>query len=319
MATDWQTRYYHADGVGSIRRLTDEAGNITDGYTYSAFGELLAHTGTDPQPYAFTGEPLDPNSGFQYHRARWMDPRVGRFTGMDPFRGSEEDPLSLHKYLYASVDPFGKVDPSGKFASVAEIGVVNALINIIAGNQASLGLDVVTEVAFKDNFTVQAIVITAKSVVTVAGLSALALRLTRSGFLARFLARRGIPKEGPGVWARANEYMSPRAAAYQTQITGRAAGEVYVLDGIKFDGFKEGLLLDAKGPGYAKFVKNGTFRDWFDGAEDLVEQAANQTRAAAGAPITWHVAEEAAVPAIQNLLQRNGFGSIRVVHTPPVS
>jgi len=48
-ATDWQTRYYHADGIGSIRRLTDEAANITDGYTYSAFGELLAHTGSDPQ------------------------------------------------------------------------------------------------------------------------------------------------------------------------------------------------------------------------------------------------------------------------------
>jgi hypothetical protein len=61
----------HADGLGSIRRLTDEQANITDGYTYSAFGELLAHTGQDPQPYAFTGESLDPNSGFQYHRARW--------------------------------------------------------------------------------------------------------------------------------------------------------------------------------------------------------------------------------------------------------
>ena len=48
VASDWQTRYYHADGIGSIRRLTDEAGNITDGYTYSAFGELLAHTGIRP-------------------------------------------------------------------------------------------------------------------------------------------------------------------------------------------------------------------------------------------------------------------------------
>jgi hypothetical protein len=48
----------------------------------SAFGELLAHTGQDPQPYAFTGEPLDPNSGFQYHRARWMDPSVGRLASM---------------------------------------------------------------------------------------------------------------------------------------------------------------------------------------------------------------------------------------------
>ena len=84
---DWQTRYYHADGLGSIRRLTDETGNITDGYTYSAFGELLAHTGSDPQPYAFTGEPLDPNSGSQYHRARWMDPRSRTIRGDGPVGG----------------------------------------------------------------------------------------------------------------------------------------------------------------------------------------------------------------------------------------
>jgi RHS repeat-associated protein len=69
------------------------------GLTKSAFGELLAHTGSDPQPYAFTGEPLDPNSGWQYHRARWMDPRTGRFVSEDPFRGGPFDPPSLHKYL----------------------------------------------------------------------------------------------------------------------------------------------------------------------------------------------------------------------------
>jgi YD repeat-containing protein len=59
----WASRFYHADHIGSVRRLTDESGAITDGYTYSAFGELLGHTGTDPQPYAFTGEPYDPNVG----------------------------------------------------------------------------------------------------------------------------------------------------------------------------------------------------------------------------------------------------------------
>jgi YD repeat-containing protein len=46
-----QTRFYHADGLGSIRRLTDEAGSVTDSYTYTAFGELLQHLGSDPQPY----------------------------------------------------------------------------------------------------------------------------------------------------------------------------------------------------------------------------------------------------------------------------
>ena len=81
-------RFYHADGLGSVRRLTDEGGAVTDTYEYTAFGELLTHTGTDPQPYAFAGEPLDPNIGFQYHRARWMDPRaVSRLVGIDPHPG----------------------------------------------------------------------------------------------------------------------------------------------------------------------------------------------------------------------------------------
>ena len=113
------------------RRLTDEAGNITDGYTYSAFGEPFAHTGSDSQPYAFTGEPLDPNSGFQYHRARWLDPRTGRFLAMDPFSGSDSDPATLHRYLYAGADPAGKFDPTGKFQTTAL--AVGGVLAVLAG------------------------------------------------------------------------------------------------------------------------------------------------------------------------------------------
>ncbi len=139
-ATDWQTRHYHADGIGSIRRLTDEAGNITDGYTYSAFGELLAHTGADPQPYAFTGELLDPNSGFQYHRARWMDPSTGRFTGMDPFAGMEWDPRSLVKYLYAAGDPVNLRDASGLIFSPLQWATIGCAVHgAVSQYYAALG------------------------------------------------------------------------------------------------------------------------------------------------------------------------------------
>ncbi len=87
----------------------------TEKLTKSAFGELLAHTGSDPQPYAFAGEPYDPNSGFGYHRARWLDPRTGRFTGMDSWQGRVYDPSTLHRYTYASEDPANQVDPTGRF------------------------------------------------------------------------------------------------------------------------------------------------------------------------------------------------------------
>ena len=110
----WTSRFTHLDGLGSLRRLTDEAGNITDAWSYTAFGELYGRTGTDPIPYAFAGEPLDPNSGFQYHRARWMDPRTGLFTGMDPFEGTAELPATLHRYVYAEENPLNNSDPSGR-------------------------------------------------------------------------------------------------------------------------------------------------------------------------------------------------------------
>jgi RHS repeat-associated protein len=126
-AADWQTRYYHADGIGSVRRLTDETGAVTDTYTYSAFGELLSHTGTDPQPYAFAGEPYDPNAGFQYHRARWMDPRAGRFASTDRWRGSPEDPRSLHTYLYALANPAVLADPTGLFSQAFGYAVEDAI------------------------------------------------------------------------------------------------------------------------------------------------------------------------------------------------
>jgi RHS repeat-associated protein len=123
----WSTRYYHADGTGSIRMLTDESGSVTDTYTYTAFGELISHDGSDPQPHAFTGEPLDPNSGFQYHRARWMDPGVGRFTSMDPWQGEQFEPATLHKYLYANADPVDGVDPTGLVGEFSLGGMMTAI------------------------------------------------------------------------------------------------------------------------------------------------------------------------------------------------
>jgi fibro-slime domain-containing protein/RHS repeat-associated protein len=118
------TRFFHADGLGSIRALTDETGTVTDTYTFSAFGELLGHTGTDPQPYAFAGEPYDPNTGFQYHRARWMDPQSGRFSSMDPLAprvGPQFGPPGLQRYWYADADPVDQIDASGLDATLAEV------------------------------------------------------------------------------------------------------------------------------------------------------------------------------------------------------
>ncbi|MEZ5314526.1 MAG: RHS repeat-associated core domain-containing protein [Thermoanaerobaculia bacterium] len=108
-------RYLHAEGIGTIRALTDETGAVTDRYTLEAFGTLLDHQGDDPNAYLFAGEPLDPNSGFYYNRARWLDSRIGRFATADRFLGGVENPVTLHLFVYAGLDPMNVADPSGYF------------------------------------------------------------------------------------------------------------------------------------------------------------------------------------------------------------
>ncbi len=126
------------------------------------------------------------------------------------------------------------------------------------------------------------------------------------------------PRTGPGQFTRVVESMSDRAARYQSRITGRLPDVGYVANGVKFDGFDDvaGVLLDAKGPGYASFVRNGRFQPWYRGGDELVDQARRQVGAANGSPIRWHVAEQEAADAMRSLLQRNGIQGINVVHTP---
>jgi len=131
--SSWTSRFYHADGLGSIRALTNENGNVTDRWSFTAFGELVEHLGDDLNAFLFAGEPLDPNSGFYYNRARWMDPRVGRFASWDPFEGVWTEPQTLHKYLYASLRPTDLTDPSGFLGDLGQMVVVSAIIGFISG------------------------------------------------------------------------------------------------------------------------------------------------------------------------------------------
>ena len=145
-------RFYHADGIGSIRILTDESSNVTDSYELTAFGEQLSHIGSDDQPYRFAGEPYDLNIGFYYNRARWLDPTVGRFASMDDWKISVFDPASLHLYLYSASDPINKIDPTGRQFSTMQLMAVGAIIGVIAA-QAQIALSAV-RLSLKDQLLI---------------------------------------------------------------------------------------------------------------------------------------------------------------------
>jgi RHS repeat-associated protein len=129
------TSYLIYDGHGSVRALADETGTITDTYTYDAFGIQLSQTGSTDNAYRYCGEYYDSDLGLYYLRARHMNPETGRFHTMDTYEGRPEEPLSLHKYMYAHANPVMGIDPSGQFtmadvqAAITNLGILaNAML-----------------------------------------------------------------------------------------------------------------------------------------------------------------------------------------------
>ena len=101
-------RYFHADGLGSLVRITNASGTVTDSLGYDAFGQLLAAT---PSRYAFTGREWDSETGLYYYRARYYDPKVGRFVSEDPI--GLVGGINLNLFAYVRNNPVNFVDPMG--------------------------------------------------------------------------------------------------------------------------------------------------------------------------------------------------------------
>ncbi len=76
------------------------------------------------------GEQYNASTGLYYLRARYMNPETGTFTSMDTYAGTLDNPVSLHKYLYANANPVMYTDPSGYF-SLAETSVAQGIQSTI--------------------------------------------------------------------------------------------------------------------------------------------------------------------------------------------
>jgi len=127
------TSFYGYDGNGNTRFLTATNGVISDTYAYDAFGILLTNTGTTANFYKYTGEQFDPNLGFYFLRARYMNPNTGRFWTRDSFAGNRQDPMSLHKYTYVANNPINRIDPSGHDGDVISLGAVLDIGGLLQG------------------------------------------------------------------------------------------------------------------------------------------------------------------------------------------
>ncbi|GAB4190199.1 MAG: hypothetical protein Tsb002_17950 [Wenzhouxiangellaceae bacterium] len=114
--------YYHYDGLGSTRALSDNSGALTDNYAYEAFGTLLNQSGATSNDYLYTGEQYDSDLSQYYLRARYYYPHTARFTQMDSWKGRVCFTITLNKYIYANTDPVNGIDPSGNEALTGQMG-----------------------------------------------------------------------------------------------------------------------------------------------------------------------------------------------------
>jgi RHS repeat-associated protein len=106
---------YHFDGLGSTMCLTNDGANVTDAYSYDAWGGTTPGTSnsTTDNPYQYVGE-----LGYYSHHQestlelmqlgiRFYDSAIGRFAQRDLIK------YGFNWYAYTSGNPLVSVDPTG--------------------------------------------------------------------------------------------------------------------------------------------------------------------------------------------------------------
>ena len=111
--TKEETFFYHSDHLGSTSYITDDHANITQYDAYLPYGELLVdeHSSSEDLPYKFNGKQFDEETGLYYYGARYMDPKISMWLGVDPLM--EKYP-NVTGYCYTMDNPIKFIDPNGK-------------------------------------------------------------------------------------------------------------------------------------------------------------------------------------------------------------
>jgi len=106
-------RFFHADQLGSALVITDDEGASVWTGDYLPFGGEDSSEG-EVDRYRFTQHELDNQTGFLYAKARFYDPRIGRFISTDPVGGSVGNSQSWNRYAYVGNNPLAFIDPDGE-------------------------------------------------------------------------------------------------------------------------------------------------------------------------------------------------------------
>lgn len=110
-----EINYFHNDISGSAILATGSGGEVLWKENYRPFGaKLNQESASNENKIGFHGKPFDNTSGLSYMGARYYDPLIGRFTGIDPIHFKETNLHSFNRYAYTSNNPYKYTDPDGR-------------------------------------------------------------------------------------------------------------------------------------------------------------------------------------------------------------
>lgn len=108
-----QKFFYHADDLGSPRKVTDSLGNVVEQYKYADYGKpSFFDAGGNPipasavgNPYLFTGRRFDSELGFYWISSRYLDTRSGRLIQRTAGGAWADDADLGNAFAYLSNNP----------------------------------------------------------------------------------------------------------------------------------------------------------------------------------------------------------------------
>lgn len=104
--------YIHTDALGSPMAGSDANGDLVWKEDYRPYGEPIRKQPSGNKLW-YTGKPYDDDIGLSYYGARWYDPAIGRFMGVDPVEVIPENIHHFNRYVYANNNPYRYIDPDG--------------------------------------------------------------------------------------------------------------------------------------------------------------------------------------------------------------